>query len=157
MNIAKVKLGKALLECERHIGRLNSSYKKMQVFMPLNVAKYNDLTEDNIEHIDQYLYRFSKLQDAIGQRLFKSVFIVLEEEIESKSFIDIFNKLEQLKIISDYDKWLELRVVRNELSHEYEDDPEENTAKINRIFELKDDLVSYYVNIKNYLIDKNIL
>ncbi len=99
MNISKIKHEQILNECERHIKRLNSAYSKMQLFIPLNENKYISLTEDEIEHIDQFLYRFAKLQDAIGQRLFKSVLLVLGKEVEGKSFIDIFNKLEQLGIM----------------------------------------------------------
>jgi len=155
MSIARVKLGQTLKECELHIKRLNNAYNKMKNLMPLNADKYKNLTEDDIEHIDQYLYRFAKLQDAIGQRLFKNVLLYLGEEIENKPFIDIFNRLEQLNIIENYDKWLELRVVRNELSHDYEDDPKQNSIKINKIFDLKESLILYFVNIKNYLVKNN--
>ena len=78
------------------------------------------------------------------------------EETENKTFIDIFNKLEQLNIIEDYDKWLELRIVRNELSHDYEDDPKLNSTEINKIFELKDSLISYFVDVKKYLVAKKL-
>lgn len=154
MSIAKVKLEQVLNECERHIKRLNSAYNKMGLFIPLNESKYEKLTEDEIEHIDQYLYRFAKLQDAIGQRLFKSVLLVLGEEIENRTFIDIFNKLEQLGVIDNYDKWLELRVVRNELSHEYVDDPVQNAIEINKIFDLKNALIKYFDEVKKYLGDR---
>jgi len=156
MNIAKVKLDQTLKECELHIKRLNNAFNKMKNLMPLNADKYINLTENNIEHIDQYLYRFAKLQDAIGQRLFKNLLLYLGEEIENKPFIDIFNRLEQLNIIEDYDKWLELRIVRNELSHDYEDEPKQNSVKINKIFELKEPLCSYFVDIKNYLIENEL-
>ena len=156
MSIAKVKLEQTLKECELHIKRLNSAYDKMNEFMPLNVDKYTSLTENEIEHIDQYLYRFAKLQDAIGKRLFKNILLVLGEELENKSFIDVFNRLEQLEITEDYDKWLELRIVRNELSHDYENNPKQNSTEINKIFELKDSLISYFVDIKNYLLTKEL-
>ncbi len=156
MNISKVKMEQTFQECELHIKRLSSAYNKMKEFMPLSVDKYINLTEDEIEHIDQYLYRFAKLQDAIGHRLFKIVLFVLGEETENKTFIDIFNKLEQLNIIEDYDKWLELRIVRNELSHDYEDDPNLNSTEINKIFELKDSLISYFVDVKKYLVTKKL-
>ena len=59
--------------------------------MPLSVDKYINLTEDEIEHIDQYLYRFAKLQDAIGHRLLKIVLFVLGEEtiIKPKPMVEI--------------------------------------------------------------------
>lgn len=86
-----------------------------------------------------------------GQRLFKNVLLFLGEELDNKSFVDIFNRLEQLNIISDYDNWLELRAVRNEIAYEYEDNPAENAIEINKIYEMKDNLVTYFTQIKNYL------
>lgn len=62
--------------------------------MPLTPERYQQLTDAEIEHIDQYLFRFSKLQDAIGERLFKSLLLNLGEEIYNLSFIDVFNRLE---------------------------------------------------------------
>jgi hypothetical protein len=138
-------------ECELHIKRLNSAYNKMQVYMPLSADSFLQLNDDEIEHIDQYLFRFAKLQDAIGQRLFKSMLEYLGEVIIGKSFIDIFNKLEQLNIIENYNIWMKLRIVRNELAHVYDNDPEENASEINKIYSMKDNLESYYFDVKKYL------
>ena len=77
--------------------------------------------------------------------------------VEGKSFIDVFDRLEQLEIIENYDKWLELRIVRNELSHEYEDNPEDNAIELNKILNMKDDLLNYFVKIKNFVIKKKLL
>ena len=49
--------------------------------MPLSADSFLQLNDDEIEHIDQYLFRFAKLQDAIGQRLFKSMLEYLGEVI----------------------------------------------------------------------------
>ena len=118
--------------------------------MPLTTESIQQLTEDEIEHIDQYLYRFAKLQDVTGEKLFPSLLSFLGEDTEKKSFIDIFNRLEQLEVIQDYDRWVQLRIIRNELSHEYEDEPAANAEKLNRIFALKYELESYYNDVKKY-------
>jgi Nucleotidyltransferase substrate binding protein like. len=93
------------------------------------------------------LYRFSKLQDSIGQKLFKAVLDYKKEETSNKSFIDIMNKLEQLEYIQDIEGWFKLRDIRNQLSHEYEDDLEELVTIINKIFISKDLLESYYFKV----------
>ena len=151
MNIYKLKLEQTLNECKRHKLRLNSAYSKMSEFMPLTPERYKQLTDDEIEHIDQFLYRFAKLQDAIGLRLFKNVMHFLGETTESKSFIDIFNRLEQLGITDDFENWLKLRTIRNELAHEYDDDPVENAEEINKIYGMKDNLCGYFDKVNNYL------
>ncbi len=157
MNIFKTRLKQTIKECALHVKRMNSAFNKIKPFTPLTGEKLSNLSEDEIEHIDQYLFRFSKLQDAMGQRLFKNVLLALGEIIEGKSFIDVFDRLEQLEIIDDYDKWLELRVVRNELSHEYEDNPEENTSELNKILNMKDDLLNYFYSIEKFVLKKRLL
>jgi hypothetical protein len=124
----------------------------MQTFMPLNTESIQQLSEDEIEHIDQYLFRFAKLQDMIGVKLFSSVLSFLGEDVGNLSFIDLFNRLEQIGVVQDYDKWIKLRLARNEVSHEYEDEPGENATNINKIYLLKDDLIKYLDDIKNYLV-----
>lgn len=151
MKKVNIKLERTLRECESHLLRLNSAYSKMQHFMPLTAERYEKLTEDEIEHIDQYLYRFSKLQDTIGERLFKFTLDSLGENTAKKSFIDIFNKLEQLDIVSDYDIWAQLREIRNELTHEYVEDAGENAVRLNKIYKVKDRLALYFEQIMIFL------
>lgn len=150
MNIKHLKLQKIINECDRHILRMNSAYRKALAIMPLNVDKYTALVEDEIEHIDQYLFRFAKLQDTIGKRLFKAILSSLEEEIEDLSFIDILNRLEKLKILESAEQWLELRKIRNTLSHTYEDEPEEMSIAINAIFNKKQSIESIYNRLITY-------
>lgn len=128
-----LKLLEAFAECARHSRRMLSAYNKVLLIFPLDVDKYRILTDDEIEHIDQMIYRFSKLQDSIGERLFKSVLMFLEEDIKNKPFLDVLNRLEQLMILPSKDEWLKLRKLRNELSHEYSNEDEENVAALNML------------------------
>lgn len=124
------KLIRILQECGRHFHRMEGAAAKMSDFMPLSTA----LTEDEIEHIDQFLFRFSKLQDAMGQKLFKSALTFLgEPEMASMPFMDILSRAEQLKMIENKDEWLILREIRNDLAHSYEEDAD-SYQKINQIF-----------------------
>ena len=65
----------------------------MATFMPLDTTKYDDLTEEQVENIDQFIFRFSKLQDAMGERLFRGVLICLGEKVKNKQFLDLLNRL----------------------------------------------------------------
>jgi len=105
--------------------------------LPLDASKYVALSEDEIEHIDQYLFRFAKLQDTIGKRLFKAIFLSLEEDVEDLPFIDLLNRLEKLNILKSKEQWLELRKIQKTLSHTYGDEPEEMSIAINAIFDKK--------------------
>lgn len=75
---------------------------------------------------------------------------IKKEKIESKPFIDILNRMEKLNILSSVEQWRELRNIRNELSHHYDDEPEEMALAINMIYSRKDDLILIYNNIKQY-------
>lgn len=157
MNSDLERLKKIFYECQKHIQRIDSSSMKMAAFMPLSQSRYDALNEDEIEHIDQFLFRFLKLQNAIGQKLFKTILFVLKEDIENKPFIDILNRLDKLELIQDIDAWMELRNIRNSLAHEYEDDSEEISRIINKIYEKREMLKSFFYQIYDFVIEKKII
>lgn len=140
-----------LKECDKHLKRMNFAYKKISPLFPITKEGISKLNEDEISSIDQIIYRFSKLQDTIGQKLFKAVLNFLDEEVTNKSSIDIFNRLEQLEIIENHEIWKDLRDLRNELAHEYEEDENETAQKLNTLFEKKSDIEKYLNDIHNYL------
>lgn len=145
-----LKLLEAFAECTKHSRRMLSAYDKVSIVFPLNVNKYRLLTDTEIEHIDQMVYRFSKLQDAIGERLFKAMLLFLEEDIKGKPFLDILNRLEQLVILPDSEVWLRLRKLRNALSHEYSNDDDESVAVLNMLFEEIKTINGIFLSVKNY-------
>jgi hypothetical protein len=121
----------------------------MVLFMPLNADRYLALSEDEIEHIDQFLFRFAKLQDTIGEKLFVSILEFLQEENpKSKPFIDILNRLEQLESLEEKNNWLELRKIRNNIAHQYEDEPKQASEAINAIYHAKPMLETIYHGLK---------
>lgn len=105
-----LKLLEVFAECARHSSRMLSAHNKVSSIFPLDVNRYRSLTDDEIEHIDQMVYRFSKLQDSIGERLFKSILMFLEEDVRNKPFLDVLNKLEQLEILPSKDEVLSIGV-----------------------------------------------
>jgi len=155
MSYLEIKVEKVLSECDKHLLRINSAYLRMSSFMPLNKKKYLGLSEQNITDIDQFLYRFGKLQDVVGEKLFPAILMFLhEEKIHSKSFIDILNRLEKLEILDNKEDWFELRKIRNDLAHDYDDNPAEMALAINYIYEKKDTLESIYLKVRNFYNEK---
>jgi len=145
------KLNRIFYECDKHIERLNNASEKMSEFMPLNKSKYTNLSDDKVANIDQFLFRFAKLQDVVGQKLFKTVLLFLKEDIEGKPFIDILNLMEKLYLLEDANIWKQLRDDRNELAHNYEDEPEQMSETINRLYDKRSVLIHIYKHIKNYV------
>ena len=150
LDIKILKQEKIINECEKHLKRLLYAKHELKTIFPLTQKKYESLSEEEIQAIDQFIYRFSKLQDTIGQKLIKMVFSLYEENIEKFTFIDILNRLEKAEILTAA-SWRELRDIRNELSHNYEDESLESTIVLNRVYEKEELLEIIYRNIKNAL------
>jgi hypothetical protein len=75
--------------------------------------------------LDQFAYRYTRLQDDMGARLMPAVLTALGEEVVTLSALDRFNRLEQLGWLPSSDEWMELRQVRNQFAHEYPESAEE--------------------------------
>jgi len=150
MSLKTVKTDKYINECEKHQMWIEESFNEIQDIFPLSGKKYTKLTAIEIKNMDQFLFRFSKMQDTVGDKLFRLVAEDFVEDISKMTFIDILNKLERIGILESVQEWQNLRKARNDISHQYDDEPEEMAEAINRIFAQKDILIEIFNNIKNY-------
>lgn len=153
MNELENKLINIIYECNQHKKRIVSAYQKMKNSLPLTIESYTNFEEDKIEHIDQFLFRFSRLQDTMGEKLFPTVLILLGENITHKPFIDILNNLEKLELIFK-DDWMELRQIRNGVAHEYSFNMEELVDSLNVIYVSYARLIAVYDGIYQYCMVK---
>ena len=156
LDVTVLKINKYLNECDKHRQRIEKAYQDIKYILPLSLKTYQNLSDDDVKTIDQYLFRFSKLQDTIGEKLFK---LIIDEFVENSfklSFIDILNRLEKIGIISSVNDWKSLRSVRNNISHQYDDDSEEMADAINKMFAQKDVLLEIYGNIQQYYQNKRL-
>ncbi len=151
MDTRELKIKKYLNECRKDRIRINEAFNEIKEIFPLSGKEYLNLTSIEIKNIDQYLFRFLKMQDTIGKRLFRLIVEDFEEDVEELSFIDILNRLEKIKIIESSEEWHILRRVRNNIAHQYDGDDENEMANaINSIFAQKDILLSIFENIEEY-------
>lgn len=121
--------------CTLHLMRMDFARSKVEPFLPLNRDYYYDLDDITIGFLDQFIFRFSKLQDMMGSRLFPSILELLAEPVTEKAFIDILNRLEKLEIIESALHWIELRKIRNDIAHEYPASITERIEGINILFD----------------------
>jgi len=133
--MTSIKVDKALIECETHLKRMDYARNKLKSLMPLTEATYKTLRDEQIEALDQYIFRFTKMQDAMGERLFRHILALLEEPAHDQPFLDKLNRLEQLGALESKGEWLKLRTLRNQLTHEYEDDALSMSQAINLVFD----------------------
>jgi len=148
LDLDKIKLQKYLNECDKHLQRIEEAYDDIQKSVPLSVEKYKMLSKDEVQAIDQYLYRFSKLQDTLGQKIFRLILKIYEPFSENIPFLDLLNKLEKLDFLESTKEWINLRDKRNQIAHQYDDEPYEMTQAINDILMQKDIIKNIYLKIK---------
>jgi len=124
LNTHLLKIQKYVNECRKHKLRIEKSSAKVKEIFPLSAPRYEKLSDDEVEAIDQYLFRFAKLQDTLGTKLFKMVASEYVEDTSQLTFIDILNQLEKVNIL-EVTLWKKLRDVSNNISHQYDDNPQE--------------------------------
>ena len=140
--VYKKKFEKAFQESQIHIKRINEAFIELQnhYTFPINTTDFEKLLENKVElaFADQIIYRFSKAQDSMGAKLFKAYMLYQGTNVD-KPFLDILNSLEKLNIL-EVDEWFELREIRNEIAHDYEDNTKLAVDILNSIFKHKKEL-----------------
>lgn len=74
-------LKEAILLCNTHFSRMSYAFSKVEKHFPLNEKTYAVLSPDDLSYFDQLIFRFSKLQDSMGNRLFPSLLENLGEDL----------------------------------------------------------------------------
>ena len=152
--VYKEKVQANLKESNKHLQRLNDAYTiLLQTYtMPLDKKEYKKIlnSTQDLAYSDQIIYRFSKLQDCMGAKLFKSLLLYQGENVD-KPFLDILNQLEKMEIL-DVDEWFEIRDLRNDISHDYDDNEQIAMEILNMIYKLKDDLAGVLKKIEALII-----
>ena len=73
------------------------------------------------ERVEAFLSRFARLQDTIGDKLLPTWLRAHGEK--PGTFIDNLDRAEQLGLVEDAQAWIDMRRLRNQMVHEYVDDP----------------------------------
>ncbi len=115
------RLSAALWEADRHTAALDEALRDGA---PHAADTLERIEQDRelVRIVDQALFRFGKLQDAMGERLVPATLASLAEPYEDRPMRDRLNRLEKLGYL-DAQAWLRWRAVRNRLAHEYPDAP----------------------------------
>jgi hypothetical protein len=132
-----------LFECHKHVEKITVSKKYLSIIMPLSVESYRELNDIEMSFVDQLIFRFSKLQDTMGEKVFPGILSLSKEDVKRKTFIDILNRLEELEVV-DKTQWLKLREIRNDIAHEYSFNTDEIVESIMAIYDASDELVNIY-------------
>jgi hypothetical protein len=142
-----------LHECNQHKSRIVKAKNMLQENMPLSLEVYKRLNDIQLSFIDQLIFRFLKLQDTMGDKLFPSFLELIGEESKRMTFIDKLNRLEELELLYK-NEWMELRKDRNEIAHEYSFNQDEVVDGINLIYNDVDKLLEIYDFFYKYCFEK---
>lgn len=115
--------------CQGHAQALQDALQDMAL-RALTPAQYSQLAKDDRRLLDQFAYRYTRLQDDMGTRLMPAVLKALGEDVAPMSAIDRFARLEQLGWLPSADAWATLRQIRNQFTHDYADDVAERFDRL---------------------------
>lgn len=107
-----------------------------QVFAtPFSVERAKLLDQDPMLalKLEAFTSRFCRLQDTLGDKLLPALLKALGEPPEP--FITNLNKAERFGWLDSAESWLGLRQLRNQMIHEYIEDPELLADAVQSVFE----------------------
>jgi len=148
------KLKETLTICDLHYQRMMFAFDCVRKYFPLTEFNFSQVSPIELALFDQLIYRFSKLQDSMGSRLFKQLLEALEEDISGLPFIDILYKMEKLNLLENAKDWIALRQTRNTVSHEYPFYKEIQIEELNLLPEEVEKLVGIWIRLKEYALSR---
>ena len=138
-----------LKKIDLHRTRAKAALDEIKGWQDINNEVFNDF--EKIKTIDTFIYRFIKLQDMMGDKLFKIFLDDIGEYKDSMSLLDMLDKLEKFEIITDASNWMEYRKLRNKLTHEYPDNEDEIIEGIELSIEVFDEIITIIDDIVAYI------
>ncbi len=144
------QLKETLAICDLHHQRMQFAWQNVSHHFPLTATKFSTVTPIEMAFFDQLIYRFSKLQDNIGARLFKQLLAYLEEEVEGVPLLDILQKMEKLQLLDQAADWITLRQTRNAVSHDYPFDQEIQIEELNLLPDQIQKLSGIWIRLQSY-------
>jgi len=146
-------IGETIQAIEMHIARSMATRKELSGYAgSLSAEVFSD--DEKVKTIDAFLFRFIKIQDLIGNKLFREVLDSLGEYQDSMSMLDVLDRMEKLQLIVSADQWLDFRNLRNLLTHEYPDNKAEIIEGIKTAMQAVLIMESCFRGITNYLLKR---
>lgn len=149
-----ITINSSIKECNSHLSKLTRSYGLIKEFFPLTEEGLKNCSEERIEHLDQFIYRFTKLQDAMGTRLLPSVYTYLKNDTRPVPFIDILSTLEKFEVLTSEIDWQFFRNLRNYLAHDYPESIGQTVLTLNTLYAEWNRMESMYIQVRDYCVKK---
>ena len=140
MNMTEQRYRDAWLQCEKHMHHLLHAVQSVRPALPVTAAALSCMDDETVQDWDQFILRFTKLQDTMGSRLYPALLGYLQEPYEDRPMLDKLNRLEKLGLIDSVEQWNGLRAIRNQFAHDYPEDNIVKAAYLNQAVEAVDTL-----------------
>lgn len=111
-NLKKQLLLEQLELLKKALETLHLSIEKCKLF----IAK-KQYTFEEMESLDSLSSKFGRTSDLYTQKVLRTIWLLLHESFVP--FIDLLNKAEKIDLIHSADQLLEIRDLRNQITHEY--------------------------------------
>ena len=141
-------LRSAMQICGIHADRLSTAVSNLEKITPFTTDKFTELTFHELAVLEMLTGRFAKLQDLIGDKIFKLLLIIMGEYKSDSTFIDRLNLLEKLEILPSREDWEDMRDLRNHIVHEYPDDLDLVVENLNKAMIYAKQLVDYWLALR---------
>lgn len=115
--------------CQGHAEALQDALQDIQL-RAMGLDDYTHLNKEDRRLLDQFAYRYTRLQDDMGVKLVPAVLKALGEDVAPMSALDRFARLEQLGWLASADEWQTLRQIRNQFAHDYPDNAHERFERL---------------------------
>jgi len=132
-------LAQILEESDLHLLALHEAMARIPAALTPDHFMVRD--PDLIAALDQFAYRFAKLQDVMSIQLFRAYAVAeVHAPVEESPVIDILKLLERYQLIPSVTRWQQIREMRNQITHEYAMQVEELIAAITQAFTMVDEM-----------------
>ena len=132
-------------ELDIHFKRIDMILPEVKSYLPFENDDFEDI--EKIKAIDSFIYRFTKIQDKMGDKFFPAILRELQEYKNSMALIDILHRLEKLELLENSDDWIDYRKLRNALTHEYPNSSDDVLEAINISIEVYEKMKKIYLKM----------
>ena len=115
--------------CRTHREALREALNDLQS-LKIESLDLAHLQKDERRLLDQFAYRYTRLQDDMGAKLIPAILRALGEDIDPLPMNDRLNRMEQLGWLPSAEEWGQLRRIRNEFTHDYPETSEDRLLRL---------------------------
>ncbi|WP_372774336.1 hypothetical protein [Mangrovibacterium sp.] len=90
---------------------------KLSVVKCSQIPRKEQFTFEEMESFDSLTSKFGRTSDLYTQKILRTVWMLLHEPFVP--FIDLLNKAEKMGLIGSADQMIDIRDLRNQITHEY--------------------------------------